>query len=290
MTDKVKKPRRSRKKEIVHGETSRPEKLLLQVDSGVAEPVKSLGDSDHGSIPSPAPTSASSSSLERYSPWNSQPDGDLLPGEHKVLIFRNRYPLPTYYQPSLADAFDQLFISHFIALNTGVRSYNAETPWVALLPGFSNSVKTPALKYSIRAASMALYAKVHQEPPILVDSYRWYGYSLQKQHRALAKLNGSTLPSQEECTAPLILGLYEVYAGTSPSTVFQHLAAAARILSMRGPRNCSSDEFLPLFIALRVSDVGPLSIICKKRNKPNCHRLTWLLFSIGLPSSHHPSG
>jgi hypothetical protein len=189
----------------------------------------------------------------------------------------------------MADAFDQLFISHFVALNTGIRSYNAETPWIALLPGLSTTAKTPALKYSLRAAAMALYGKVHREAPILVDSYRWYGYSLINQHKALAKLKRGAIPSQEECLAPVILGLYEVYAGTSPSTVFQHLAAAARILAMRGPRNCSSGDSLPLFIALRVSEVGSFSVLINVLSA-NSLRRTRLLSSTSPPYSPRRNG
>jgi hypothetical protein len=247
MTERVTKSHRTKKKEIGSGHHSPSQNL--QLDCRIkTESADSPGTSDYKHSPSLTLTPIKS---ETHSPT----DGDLPPGEQKVLTIRNHYRLPTYYQPSMADALDKLFISHFLALNTGTRSYNAETPWIALLPGLNETAKSPALKYSLRAASMALYAQVHHEPPILVDSYRWYGHSLVNQHKALAKLNGSAIPSEEECMAPVILGLYEVYAGTSPSTVFQHLTAAARMIAMRGPRNCSSGDALPLFMAVRVSEV-----------------------------------
>ncbi|KAF2744764.1 hypothetical protein M011DRAFT_479524 [Sporormia fimetaria CBS 119925] len=192
------------------------------------------------------------------STWNS-PEAEprhLALEQEGVVALSSQFRLPAIYQPSLAvpEALDNLFISHFVALNTGVRSYHAETPWIALLPGLQSRATTPALKFSLRAVSMALWAKFHRNAPVLVDSYRWYTRSLKSQRMAIAKLNTGRLPTDEECLAPIILGLYEVYAGTTPSTVFQHLAAAAQIVAMRGPWNCTAEDALPLFIALRVSE------------------------------------
>ena len=109
---------------------------------------------------------------------------------------------------------------------------------------------------SIRAASMAFYANVHGDPAIMVDSYRWYTLSLNGQRLALSKMDGSRIPGDDEVLVPLVLGLYEVYAGTTPTNVFQHLTASVKIIEMRGPQNCSSGVTFPLFKAMRVSDVS----------------------------------
>ena len=103
---------------------------------------------------------------------------------------RAQHKLPMLYQPSLADAFDGAFISHFVQLNKGVRASNPESQWLTHLPGLSTTAYSRALKLSLRAASMAFYARVHSDAPILVDSYRWYTVSLNSQRMALSKLQG----------------------------------------------------------------------------------------------------
>jgi hypothetical protein len=105
---------------------------------------------------------------------------------------------------------------------------------------------------------MAFYAKLHKDVSVLVDSYRWYTKSLNNQRALLSKLGKDSMPNDEEVLAPLVLGLYEVYAGTTPTSVFQHLTAAMRILEMRGPHNCTTGVPFSLFRALRVSDVSTI--------------------------------
>lgn len=142
-----------------------------------------------------------------------------------------------------------------------------------------NNTKVPALKLSIRAASMAFYSKIHGEVQILVDSYRWYSKCLNTQRKALTTLGGTAMPTDEEVLVPVILALYEIYAGTAPTNVFQHLNAATRILDMRGPRNCSSGVSYPLFKALRISDSHRAVVFNKPSvfSKPAWMRLPFLI-------------
>jgi hypothetical protein len=246
MTDKVTRPRQRRKKEIVVREDEIPE----QQDT-------SLQVARSGRLPSGSRPEISGASSSTLSSGSRSDASHVQQTEKALVVTRYQHRLPILYQPSNDEILDRRFLSHFVSLNVGVRSFTkaAETPFIAHLPGLHMAAKTMALRLSIRAASMAFYAKMHADAPILADSYRWYYHSLISQRKALARLNNNTFPSNEECLAPVILALYEVYAGTSPSTVFQHLAAATQMLAMRGPENCSSDDSLFLFIALRVSEV-----------------------------------
>ncbi|KAF2787250.1 hypothetical protein K505DRAFT_367511 [Melanomma pulvis-pyrius CBS 109.77] len=174
--------------------------------------------------------------------------------ENAIAAIRWQTKLPSVYQPSQAHNLDLAFISHFVELNKGVRPYSPEIPWITHLPTFHTKATKPALRLSIRAAAMAFYANVHGDPAIMVESYRWYTMSLNSQRLALSKMDGKTIPNDDEVLVPIILGLYEVYAGTTPTNVFQHLTAATKIIEMRGPHNCSSGVTFPLFKAMRISD------------------------------------
>lgn len=245
MTDKVTKPRQRKKRDkptVVVREDHPKEQLAHSVKAGISEG---------------AQTETASPLSVVLSPKENPPEKrkSSLQGQDAITALRMQYKLPMLYQPSLADAFDHAFINHFVELNRGVRHYRPQIPWINRLPGLLMGANTLALKLSIRAASMAFYAQLHKDPPILVDSYRWYTISLNSQRMALARLDGKRIPNDEECLVPIILGLYEVYAGTTPASVFHHLNAATRILEMRGPSNCSSGPCAPLFRAVRISDV-----------------------------------
>jgi hypothetical protein len=71
---------------------------------------------------------------------------------------------------------------------------------------------------------------------------------------SLSRLDAQKIPGHEHVLVPIILGVYEVYAGTTPMSVFQHLTAACKVLEMIGPRNCASGLPHQLLRAMRVSD------------------------------------
>ena len=191
-------------------------------------------------------------------------EGDVLPpeAEKAIATIRYQYRAPQLYQPSKiqGDALDMAFLQHFVELNQNTRNYTPEIPWLAHLPGIHRKAVKPAVKLSIRAASMAFFANIHHDSTILVDSYRWYTVSLNAQRMSLARLNSSgRIPDDEEILVPIILGLYEVYAGTTSDSVLHHVAAACEIIKMRGPENCKSGIVWPMFKAMRTSDVSHCS-------------------------------
>ena len=76
---------------------------------------------------------------------------------------------------------------------------------------------------------MAFYAKLHKDLPAQTDYYRWYVPGLNRQWAALPRLDETTTPDIQEVLVPIILSLYKVFTGTTPMSVFQHLAATAKI-------------------------------------------------------------
>lgn len=284
MTTKVAAPRRKRKDVITPASARtastprapRPQLIIPQV----ATPPPDRQDSEHqGHRQQLVLSPRNAAPIKRQS---------VSQEENAFVALRWRYKLPILYQPSQADAFETAFISHFVELNQGVRSNHPEIPFLTHLPEIHGNTAVPALKLSIRAASMAFYAKIHGEVQILVDSYRWYTKSLHTQRKALLTLGGQTIPTDEEVLVPIVLALYEIYAGTAPTSVFHHMNAATRILDMRGPRNCSSGVSYPLFKALRISDVSlpfqenMFQLIRPSPIEPLC--------STNLPCSPGPNG
>jgi hypothetical protein len=258
MTDRVTKPRARKKKTVTKPnvvaatrEGNAPATPAAAARRDSAWTKKSPSDTDTAPSLQDVPLSAASN------------EGDVLPpeAEKAVATIRYQYRAPQYHQPSRiqGDALDMAFLLHFVEMNQQARNYTPEIPWLTHLPAIHSNAVKPAVKLSIRAASMAFFAKIHNDPTILVDSYRWYTVSLNAQRQSLARLTGpDRIPDDEEILVPIILGLYEVYAGTTSDSVLHHVAAACEIIKMRGPANCKSGIVWPMFKAMRVSDVSHL--------------------------------
>lgn len=250
MTDRVTKPRARKKKAGSKSTVAPAQTLANRRDSALT--TKSEPSDSESSLYN-VPLSASSSEDDPYS----------SEAEKAIALIRYQYRVPQLYQPSKiqGDALDSAFLTHFVELNQSSRNYTPEIPWLTHLPVIHSKAIKPAVKLSIRAASMAFFAKIHHDPTILVDSYRWYTLSLTAQRLSLDRLRGpGRIPDDEEILVPIILGLYEVYAGTTSDSVLHHVAAACEIIKMRGPENCKSGIVWPMFKAMRVSDVSQRSI------------------------------
>lgn len=255
MTDRVTKPRARKKKTV-----NKPN-IVVATHKGNAPATSSVRTDS--ALTTKSEPSDSESSLHNVPLSATSSKGDVLSpeAEKAVATIRYQYRAPQYYQPSKVqgDALDMAFLLHFVEMNQNTRNYTPEIPWLTHLPVIHSKAVKPAVKLSIRAASMAFFAKLHHDPTILVDSYRWYTVSLNAQRMSLSRLNDANrIPDDEEILVPIILGLYEVYAGTTSDSVLHHVAAACEIIKMRGPANCKSGVVWPMFKAMRVSDVSRL--------------------------------
>ncbi|KAJ4335728.1 hypothetical protein N0V95_008832 [Ascochyta clinopodiicola] len=254
MTDRVTKPRAKKKKTVTKSA------LVVPVREGDTQAQTPSTRRDSALTTKSEPSGQET--LLHNVPLSSAPSEDdpLSPeAEKAIATIRYQYRAPQLYQPSKiqGDALDIAFLLHFVEMNQNSRSYTPEIPWLTHLPVIHSKAAKPAVKLSIRAASMAFFAKLHQDPTILVDSYRWYTVSLNAQRMSLSRLGDQNrMPDDEEILVPIILGLYEVYAGTTSDSVLHHVAAACEIIKMRGPENCKSGVVWPMFKAMRVSDVS----------------------------------
>jgi hypothetical protein len=247
MTERVAKPRGRKKKETTR--------------AAIAVRQKPPGNSDMGQnldLPKIQPQQKSSAIdmpvPNPMFPTERRYSADV---ERAVTAIRYQYRPPTFYQPAKVrpEALDAAFLAHYVQLNAGAKTYSPEIQWLNHLPRIHALATKPAVKLSLRAVSMAFYAKLHHDPTILVDSWRWYSISLNAQRMSLAKLKNDEIPEEGEVLVPLILALYEVYCGTTASGAMIHLGAAAKMMNMRGPTNCKTGAIWPLFKGIRNADV-----------------------------------
>ncbi|KAL6790830.1 hypothetical protein J3E68DRAFT_80054 [Trichoderma sp. SZMC 28012] len=156
-------------------------------------------------------------------------------------------------QPSPADAFDQLFVSHFI--NGFFGSVRPPLPipggssriWLHELPDFLASPSPSPVQSSIRAASMLSYGTAVGDASIKTEACRWYMRALQ----SLRLLLGSSSPETSVCAA-VMLTHFETLAGTSPRAWIKHIKGAASLLEAQGPERCQTGFLHQIFSHLRL--------------------------------------
>jgi hypothetical protein len=186
--------------------------------------------------------------------------------EKAIAIIRYQHQPPKFHQPirAVPDALDAAFLTHFVEANKGQRALAPEVAWLSQLHTIASKTTKPAVRLSLRAMSMAFYAKLHQDSSVLVDSWRWYQVSLKAQRMSIAHtMKCKTVPTEEEVLVPMMLALYEVNVGATQIGIQAHFSAAAQILYMRGPSNCKSGNIWPLFKTIRNSEVGAETALLK---------------------------
>lgn len=256
MTDRVTKPRPRKKREV---KTSPTDRLAAAEEVSPKFEVVVKAEPDTPGPPSALPVTLPPS--RKYSVEHVQrSELDSREAINRIQEYYRQSSL-ALYQPSRAvpDALDTAFISHFVQANNSRRKYTPAVPWITHLPNLSGDTSKPSVRLSIRAASMAFYAVVHRDTTILVDSYRWYTMSLNCQRQSLARIGANSIPDPEEILVPIILAIYEAYAGTTTTSIWPHMAAAAKIIEMRGTTNCTGITST-LFKIMRVSDVSILTL------------------------------
>ncbi|KAF1970043.1 hypothetical protein BU23DRAFT_557207 [Bimuria novae-zelandiae CBS 107.79] len=251
MTDRVTKPRQRKRRDIKNlpiERTTASKEVSPRIEVVIKTEPDTLG---HPSSIAALPVAVPPDRL--YA--SDQVQRSELNSKDAVARIQQHYRLPALVQPSRAipDALDTAFISHFLQQNNNTRKFSPEVPFLTHLPNLHGNSSKPAMRLSIRAASMAFYAVVHRDTTILVDSYRWYNMSLNCQRLSLARLGSNNIPDPDEILVPIILSIYEAYAGTTETSIWPHMAAASKLIELRGSANCTGITST-LFKIMRVSD------------------------------------
>jgi hypothetical protein len=168
-----------------------------------------------------------------------------------------------YKQSTAGEIPDRLLISQLIEVTRPQAAHGFRTSWIYMHPEFLSSIRSPALRCSIRAATTACHGLVHRDIKAQTDSCRWYIEGIER-HRAYLRMSQGVVESSEDKSGttpedilvPLFLCFFEVYACTTPEACFQHLRAAVHALALRGPDQCREGMLSWLFRSFRVSDSG----------------------------------
>ncbi|RDW74172.1 hypothetical protein BP5796_07614 [Coleophoma crateriformis] len=185
--------------------------------------------------------------IELNSPPTSEPLGNAL-----------RPTMPSYYQPSRAEAFDQLFFSHlFDECGRGIETIGA-CSWLGKLPArLATSFTSPSIKYSVRATCMAFYGLLNGQVSIQTEARRTYVRALESRRADLCQGTlqvhmGRIMASEEAICLTLMLSYYELVCQTSPVAWIHHLRAAAAMIEAKGPKECQSGFMHQLFRTVRL--------------------------------------
>jgi hypothetical protein len=178
------------------------------------------------------------------------PDGDASSspdeGQHATAIALKRHSesgddkVLMLYQPSTSDAIELFLVSQFLSFSKPNDTPGLPRPWLTKLPEWMITSKVPAFRFSIRAATTALHARLHHNPAARIESYRWYVITLNKfrthlsdqARKGLIEGNPKFVPGREEILIPTFLCLFEALSNESLQgpAVIQHLIAAFKIL------------------------------------------------------------
>lgn len=166
--------------------------------------------------------------------------------------------LPASYQPSLISPFEGLYINHFIDFYFDSQAKLKHNSWVNVLPILLNASPSPGVRYSIRAATMAIYGKLTGDESIQLESIRWYTLGLKSQRLQLQILceGDKPVPDASMVFVPLLFCHFESCMCTAPDAWMPHAVAAENILVMMGPHVCRSRPMHAIFLSVRVSAVS----------------------------------
>ncbi|KAL6872117.1 hypothetical protein J3F83DRAFT_733865 [Trichoderma novae-zelandiae] len=162
---------------------------------------------------------------------------------------------PGSYQPSVAPAFEQLFLSTFIdSFAKPSAGSEPHQSWMNHLHEFLLTGDTP-LKHSIRAVATAFHGIMVQNPVAQRAAERSYVAALQSQRARIAHfLNCSSshrVPDDQDIFASMMLLYFELINPSSTASWLKHMHGVISLLVLRGPKNCQTGAIHLLFRSLR---------------------------------------
>ncbi|KAI4254164.1 MAG: hypothetical protein LQ352_003243 [Teloschistes flavicans] len=165
--------------------------------------------------------------------------------------------LPSWYQPSKAEIFQQHYIAYFIGNWFNPSSFLTKLNlWVYHIPAITCSSPSRAVQYSIRATTMAFYGVKTGNLALQTEASNWYGRGMAEQRTELEHLSAHPDNQQlsfTEVLAPVMFSMFESVMVTSPTGWAQHLHAASRMLEILGPEACQYGLANSLFRSIRIA-------------------------------------
>lgn len=239
--------------------------LLMPATSpshSIPVPTRCVAELSYAGKPFPLPVPLNHQSSRRKSHLYVSLPSDASKGSPS----KSRNPaLPTCYQPSKADIFQQHFTSHFIGNFFNPESFLAkQNGWAHHLPSVLSLVKSPAVEAAVRATTMAFYGIRSNDVAIKTEACRWYSKGLRFQRIELERassagqVHGLDVAS---ALAPLLFSIFETFMVTNPFGWIQHMRAAVRFFEILGPDACKDGLGYGLLRAVRLGAVSNLLIL-----------------------------
>jgi hypothetical protein len=195
---------------------------------------------------------------------NSSPDTAprALDSNHlkRVHIASQASKLPTSCQPSRGDIFQDLYIANFISAQDP-----SVHPWIVELPKLAATSSGKSELYGIRAATLALYAKLSGNKDLEVEAVKWYskGLDAQRDQLPLAAKTKSYRPCcHKSIGAAMMFSYFESVICTMPVGWMQHYAAAIKMFEIARPENCQTGLMNMFFRSVRVAAVRLSELLC----------------------------
>jgi hypothetical protein len=174
----------------------------------------------------------------------------LDPVKHMHIISQAS-KLQTSYQLSREDIFQDLYIANFISAQDA-----SMHPWIVELPKLASTSPGQSELYGIRAATMALYAKLSRNIDLEVEAAKWYSKGLNAQREQLTLAAGTQsyrLCFHKAVGAAMMFSYFESVICTVPMGWMQHYEAAIKMFEIAGPEKCQTGLMHMFFRSVRVA-------------------------------------
>lgn len=167
---------------------------------------------------------------------------------------------PNSYQPSVAPAFDQLFLSTFISSfakpSAGSEPHQS---WMNHLHELLVTGDAP-LKHSIRAVATAFHGRMAGNTAAQRAAEHCYVAALRTQRARIAPFLSSSpfcyVPDDQEIFTSMMLLYFELINPSSTASWLKHMQGVMSLLALRGPKSCQSGAIHLLFRSLRFLEVS----------------------------------
>ena len=142
--------------------------------------------------------------------------------------------------------------------------------WVLRIPQYVALAPEGAVKYSMRAVTMAFYGKSASDQSIQNASCQAYGIALNRQildmgvltDRPQRQLSSVESLSAAMIASALLLSMFETIMPCGNHEAWaQHLQGAAHLMEMHGPEACRSGPLHHLYRTVRVATVSQCTVL-----------------------------
>ncbi|PLB47623.1 hypothetical protein P170DRAFT_195237 [Aspergillus steynii IBT 23096] len=185
---------------------------------------------------------------------NCPPNSAIVPAKRQRQVPRKTPPsctTPAALQPNVSLTLQLHMVDRFLSFFEKSGMYKTRRSlWIYLCRGMGEPEGRSDWQSSVRAVSLAFFGTFNKDKAAMVEARKWYGVSIQHQRQKLLRAPrlASIQPDRpEEITNFVILAYAEMMLSTNPNACYQHLSAAATLLSSLHPRTYQSGHLRELF-------------------------------------------